>query len=143
MQIKEIMTRNVESVDSDSPIAEAARKMKSLDVGFIPVIDGNGPVGVVTDRDIVIRAVAENRDTSQTTVGEIMSETVETISEDEDVGDAAKLMEERQIRRLLVTGGNDRIVGVVSLGDLAVKTHDGGLCGEVLEEVSEPASPQR
>lgn len=124
-------------------VFEAARRRKSLNVGFLPIGDSKNIVGVATDRDITLRAVAKSKDPRGTSIREVMSEGVETLPEDADVAEAAKLMEREQIRRIVVTDGDGRCVGIVSLGDLAVKSHDEALCGEVLEEVSEPAQPAR
>lgn len=143
MQLKEIMTRSPEIVPPATTAQEAAEKMESLNVGFLPVGDASNVIGVVTDRDITVRAVSAGRDPKKVHVKDIMTERVEKIREDADVQEAAKVMERQQIRRLVVTDGGGRCVGVVSLGDLAVKTGDEPLSGEVLEEVSEPARPAR
>jgi CBS domain-containing protein len=123
MQLKEIMTPNVETIHPKDPIREAARKMKSLDVGSLPVCDNRKMLGMVTDRDITIRAVAEGRDPDST--------------------QAAKVMEQQQIRRLPILDREKRLVGIVSLGDLAVRGTSDKMSGEVLEEISEPARPDR
>lgn len=138
MQLKDIMTSNVESVSTTTPLSEAARLMATHDVGFLPVIDSNGVVGVVTDRDIMIRAIADGADPNQTHVGTVMTRDVHSLSEDTSVEEGARLMKKKQIRRLLVKGSNDRIVGVVSLGDLAIKCHDSEMEADTLEKISEP-----
>ena len=137
MKVKEIMSTNVESISADSNLVEAANIMARLDIGFLPVIDAD-VAGVITDRDIVVRAVAEGRDPGKTKVGDILTSSVETLSEDQDIKDAAKLMQDKQIRRILVKGDNDAYVGVVSLGDLAVEGHDAKLSGKSLEKISQP-----
>ncbi len=118
--VKEIMARNIVSVSTSTPITEAAREMRDADVGNVIVEDGGEIRGIVTDRDIVVRAVAEQRDPGNTTVGEICSGDVVTVSPDERVEDAARIMRERSIRRLPVVEGG-RPVGVVSIGDLAIE----------------------
>jgi len=138
MQIKEIMTPNVETVAEDASIQHAAQRMASMDVGFLPVINNDGPIGVITDRDIAIRAVADGLDPQTTPVSQIMTNDVEILYEDQDVEEAARLMEEKQIRRILICTRDNRFVGVVSLGDLAVDTHDAERCGHTLEKVSSP-----
>lgn len=143
MLLKEIMTPNVEAVSVETTLVEAARKMQQLDVGFLPVLDDTDVAGVVTDRDIVVRAIAEGADPKQTTVKSVMTAVVETLPEDTPVEEAAQVMESKQIRRILVTGSHGRKVGVVSLGDIAVKTKDDPRSGEILEKVSEPARPTR
>jgi CBS domain-containing protein len=143
MQVQEIMTRAVEVIHPDTTLHEAAEKMKSLDVGPLPVSDGDRLVGFVTDRDITIRATAEGRDPNTTKVREVMTPGVIFVFEDQDVKEAARLMEEHQIRRLVVLNRDQRLCGIVSLGDLAVDTRSQRLPGEVLEKVSEPAQPRR
>jgi CBS domain-containing protein len=143
MQLRDVMTRNVEIVDPNANLQEAAGLMKTLDVGSLPVCDGNRVHGVLTDRDITIRAVAEGRDPRQTPVREIMSTDLIYCFEDQAVEEAALLMEEHQIRRLPIMSRDKRLVGIVALGDLAVEVDDEALVGEVLESISEPAQPQR
>lgn len=138
MKLKDIMTKNVESVSGDAPILTAAQRMATEEVGFLPVLGSDGIIGVVTDRDIVVRGIVDNHDPETTPIREIMTHNVEVLSEDEDIKVAAKLMQEKQIRRILVRGENDRYVGVVSLGDLAVRMQSSDLSGDVLERVCEP-----
>ena len=142
MKIREVMTRGVESISEAGTIAEAARKMKELNVGVLPVFDNNRLVGMLTDRDIAIRAVAEGHDPKETKVNQIMTKDVISCTEAEDVSEAIKLMESRQIRRLIVRDDQNQVVGIVALGDLAVHLNE-SLVGEALREVSEPAHPRR
>ena len=139
MKIKEVMTRAVETVRPDQSIQEAAAKMKSLDVGPMPVTDGDRLVGMLTDRDIVIRAVADGRDARTTKVRDAMTSDVACCKEDDDVKDAAKTMKDRQIRRLVVVDSAQKVCGIVSLGDIAVDTHNDRMSGDVLEQVSRPS----
>jgi CBS domain-containing protein len=139
MQINEIMTLDVEVIRPDAPISEAAEKMKNLDVGPLPVCDGQRLVGMVTDRDIVLRAVAEGRDPNTTKVEDVMSPQVAYCFEDQRVEEAAQMMEARQIRRLPILDREKQLVGIVSLGDIAIGTRDEQLAGQVLEEVSAPS----
>lgn len=143
MQLKELMTSGVDVVPPEATVQEAAAKMKQLDIGPLPVCDGERLVGMLTDRDIAVRAVAEGRDPTTTTVREIMTPEVVYCFEDQEVGEAARLMEQHRIRRLPILNRNKWLVGMVSLGDLAVGTGDQKLAGEVLEQVSEPAEPNR
>jgi CBS domain-containing protein len=142
MQLKEIMTREVNVIPPEATLKKAAEKMKNLDVGPLPVCDGEWLVGMLTDRDIIIRAVAAGRDPSTTKVRDVMTPEVVYCFEDQNVEEAAQLMEENQIRRLPVLNRNKWLVGIVSLGDLAVDTGDRQLVGKVLEQVSEPAEPR-
>ncbi|RJP17560.1 MAG: CBS domain-containing protein [Candidatus Abyssobacteria bacterium SURF_5] len=136
------MTRNVESIHQSDSIADAARKMKELNIGVLPVFDNNRLVGMITDRDITIRAVAEGYDPNTFNVSQIMTTDVISCNEDADVDEAIRLMETNQIRRLIVKNEENQVVGIVSLGDLAVHL-SGALVGEALREVSEPARPER
>jgi CBS domain-containing protein len=141
--VQEIMTRQVEVVRPDAPIREAAEKMRSLDVGSLPVCDGQRLVGMITDRDITIRATADGRDPAQTRVAEAMTPDIVYCYDDQDVKDVAELMEERQIRRLPIISRDKKLVGIVSLGDLAVDTGKKKLAGQTLTEISKPARPER
>jgi CBS domain-containing protein len=145
MQIREIMTREVDVVAPNASIRDAAAKMKELDVGAIPVCDGQKLSGLVTDRDITVRAVAEGRDPSKTRVSEVMSSEIAYCFEDDPVEQAAKLMESKQIRRLPILDRNKQLAGIISLGDISVRTEGSpqkDLAGEALEEISEPARPK-
>jgi CBS domain-containing protein len=143
MELREIMTRNPEVVSRQTSLQEAAAKMKTLDVGLMPVCDGDRLTGLLTDRDITIRATADGRDPKKTRVSDVMSTDVAYCFEDQDVAEAVSLMEARQIRRLPVLSKDKRLIGVVSLGDIAVHARDRDLAGETLQEVSEPAQPKR
>jgi CBS domain-containing protein len=136
MRIKEVMTSAVECVRPETTLQEAAAKMKSLNVGPLPVCEGDRPVGIVTDRDIVIRAISDGRDPRTTRIQDVMTRNVATVKETDDVKDAARLMKDRQIRRVVVVGAAQQVVGIVSLGDIAVDTHDDKMSGDVLEKVS-------
>lgn len=143
MRLEEVMTTDVETVTSDASLMEAAAQMKSLDVGLIPVCDGEELKGTLTDRDITVRATAAGLDPSQTRVSEIMSTDVVYCFEDQEIEEAMSLMEARQIRRLPVLSREKRLVGIVSLGDLAVHAGQNELLGDTLKEVSRPAVPRR
>lgn len=139
MKVTEIITHDPEVIRPESSLIEAAQKMKSLDIGMLPVCDGDRLVGMITDRDITVRGVAHGCDPKTTRVQEVMKPEVIYCFDDEDVKDVAKKMEEKQVRRLPVLNREKRLVGIVSLGDLAVRTGKEKLAGEVLEAVSEPA----
>jgi CBS domain-containing protein len=138
MHVSEVMTKGAECVAPSTTLQEAARKMKNLDVGPLPVCENDHLVGMVTDRDITVRAVAEGCDPKTTRVKEVMTPDIVYCFEDQDVGEAARRMEESQVRRLVVLNRDKRLVGIVSLGDLAVETGDKHLAGKTLERVSEP-----
>jgi CBS domain-containing protein len=144
MRLGEVMTRDVEVIGSNAPLKEAAAKMETLDVGLIPVCDGDELKGTLTDRDITVRATAKGRNPSKTKVSDIMSkEEIAYCFEDQEIEEAMSLMEARQIRRLPILNREKRLVGIVSLGDLAVHTGQNELLGETLKEVSRPAVPRR
>jgi CBS domain-containing protein len=140
MKVKDVMTRGVECVRPETTLQDAAARMKSLDVGPLPVCEGDRPVGIVTDRDIVVRAIAEGRDPRTTRVQDVMTREVVSVGENDDVKDAARLMKQHQIRRVIVAGADKGVTGIVSLGDIAVDTRDDKLSGDVLEKVSESAA---
>jgi len=143
MQLKDVMTRDVEVVDPNATLAAAAAKMEALDVGLLPVCDGERLVGMVTDRDITVRAIAVGKNPRMTRVREVMTREVVYGFEEQDTLEAGLIMATQQIRRLVVLDRNKRLVGIISLGDLAVATQDDQLSGEILERVSEPPVPDR
>jgi len=143
MKVREIMTSNVECLAPDASVREIAQEMKSLDVGFIPICENDRLVGMITDRDLTVRTTAAGADPNQARVRDAMTPQVHFCFEDQDVTDAAQLMKKNQVRRLPVLNRNKRMTGIVSLGDLAVETHNDQLAGNILEAVSEPAEPTR
>jgi CBS domain-containing protein len=143
MQVRDVMTSKVEVIAPTATLQEAAEKMSRLEVGPLPVCDGARLVGMLTDRDITIRATAHGRDPTTTRVHEVMTPEVVYCFEDHDVEIAAQMMEMRQIRRVPVLSRGQRLVGIVSLGDLAVETGNRDLGGETLERISEPSEPNR
>jgi len=139
MQLKEIMSRDVEVVRPDSTIQEAAEKMRALDVGPLPVCDGDRLVGMITDRDITVRATAEGAEPFSTRVGDVMTAEMVFAFEDDDIEKAAQMMRDKQVRRLAVLNRDKQLVGIVALGDLAVDTGDERTSGAVLKDVSRPS----
>lgn len=144
MRVSDVMTRGVECTRPDATLREAAGRMKELDVGALPVCgDNDRLVGMITDRDVTVRSTAAGSDPGAAHVRDVMTPDVVYCFEDQDVAEAARLMKESQIRRLVVLDRDKRLVGIVSLGDLAVETGDEVLAGNTLEAVSEPAQPNR
>jgi CBS domain-containing protein len=141
--VRDVMTRGVETASPDATIADVAKRMRDLDVGSLPVTDGNRLIGIVTDRDLSVRATAAAKDPNTTRVREVMSPELAWIFEDEPADAAARVMRERQIRRLPVLDRSDRLVGLVSLGDLATDLGDDKLKGSTLEDISQPTGPAR
>ena len=142
MKIREIMTPDAQCVRPDETLVDAALLMRQLDVGVLPVCDDDELVGMLTDRDIAIRAVADARHPATTMVREVMSDGTITVFEDQEVDEAVQIMEQHQIRRAPVLSRDNKLVGILSLGDIAV---DGSaiLSGEALKRVSQPAEPVR
>jgi CBS domain-containing protein len=137
MKLKEIMTHDVEVIHPDDSLQTAAQKMRDRDIGFLPVCDGDRLIGTVTDRDMIVRVIAEGRDPT-TIIGRNLATTpVIYCFEDQSVDEAARIMQENQIRRLVILNRDKRLVGVVSLGDLA-RNRPADRSGEVLQSVSEP-----
>jgi CBS domain-containing protein len=138
MKLSSIMTGGIETIAPQATLAEAAKKMASQDIGSLPVCaEERKVVGIITDRDITVRAVARGMDPNRTRVEEVMTRDVLSCSSEADVESACQLMEKRQVRRLLVTGDDDTPVGIVSLGDIALCLRE-SQSGEVLKKVSEP-----
>jgi CBS domain-containing protein len=146
MKIREVMTQGAETINPDALAREAAIKMKELDVGSLPVCDGEKLHGLVTDRDIVLRMVAEGHDPASTKVKEIMTTEATYCFDDQTLEEAAEVMEAHQIRRLPILNRDKQLIGMLSLGDLATRsqgTEDQELAEEALRGVSAPSEPKR
>lgn len=139
MQVREIMTPTAELIEANTMIRDAAVRMRDHDLGALPVGDGGRLIGMVTDRDIVVRAVAADRGGGTTAVREIMSEGLYTCYDDASVEQAARQMAEHKLRRLLVVDGNEELVGIATLADLARSGATGAeLAADALVNVTEP-----
>lgn len=136
MQVRELMTTDVEVIRPDDTLQTAARMMADLDAGILPVGENDRLVGMITDRDITVRAVAEGQDPGKTTVREAMSEAVRYCFEDEESEEVARKMGTRQVRRLPVLNREKRLVGIVSLGDLVIGGSEEP-AREALKEISQ------
>jgi len=132
--IKEVMTRDVRACEPNATVVEAAKVMAQNDVGPVPIVEDGRLVGIVTDRDIVVRVVADGRDPNVTTVKEIASTNLVTVSPEDDLDEALNLLAEHQVRRLPVVE-SDRLVGIVAQADVARLGKD-KKTGEVVEEIS-------
>jgi CBS domain-containing protein len=139
MKVSEVMSSDVQCTRPDATLHQAAEKMKSLDVGSLPVCHSDRLVGMITDRDIVIRSVAEGHDPEVDHVGDVMSPEMFYCFEDQDVREVARLMKDKQVRRIPVLSREKRLVGIVSLGDLALLPGADEMAEQALEEISEPA----
>ena len=142
MQLKDFINYRVEVVHPNDTLQQAAEKMKDLDVGSMPVCEGQHLVGMLTDRDITIRSTARGYDPTKTEVRDVMTPDVLYCFENQEVEEAAKLMREHQIRRLFVLNEDEELVGVTSIGELATVTGDRTMAGETLERISEPTEPE-
>ena len=136
MKIREIMTTDVTTAELTSTLEEIATIMRHEDVGAVPIVEDGELAGIVTDRDIVVRCIAEGRDPGESCAEDILSGGLMTVSADDDVTRAVSIMSRNQIRRLPVLEG-DCLVGMVSLGDIAVRQGDDQVSGNALEEISE------
>lgn len=136
MQIKEIITPEPQCISPDATLVEAAEDMKSLDVGILPICENDRLIGTVTHRDIILRAIAVGRNPRITKVREVMSSKIIYCFDDQNVEDAAGMMEKNQVRRLPVLDHDKRLVGIISIGDLAARAHQDELAGRTLAAVA-------
>jgi len=142
--VADIMTRGVRSMAPSDSVVEAAKAMDELNVGVIPVCEGERLVGMVTDRDIVVRGLARDMDGKSTKLSDVMSTSVRTVREQDDVDQVLSEMADSQIRRMPVVDEQERLVGIVSLGDIAAKDPDDEVdVAMSLGDISSPAEPDR
>lgn len=137
MQVRDVMTHNFTSIERQAAIRNAAEKMRELDIGMLPVDEGGEIIGTVTDRDITVRATAQGADPNTTTVGDIMSNEVYACYEDNDLEEAARIMADHQIHRVMVTNDSGEFVGMLALADLARNPETDRLTAAILEELSQ------
>jgi CBS domain-containing protein len=133
MLVRDVMTRHAETVAPEFTLQEAALKMRSLNVGSLPVLDGERPVGMVTDRDIVVRGAALGKDPVHTQVREVMTHQAVYCYDDQDTLEAARIMEAMALRRLMVLDRSDALVGMLTVDDLATVARQERLAGEVID----------
>ena len=138
MKLSEVMTRDVQIANPDDTLAEAALRMTDHEVGALPVCNGRKVLGMITDRDLVVRGIARHLDPETTQVQRCMSEGVLWCYEDEDISEAARKMAEQQVRRLIVVDRDKNLVGMVALADVA-RSADEQVSGSVLEDISAPS----
>lgn len=141
MKIRELMTTDLVTVSPEATVAEAARLMRDADIGDVLVVDDGRLVGILTDRDVTVRVTAQGMDPGRARVGDHMTTDLVTGLPDWDVEDAADILAEEQVRRLPILE-NGRLVGIVSLGDIAVQLMEEEVAAEALEEISKPAMPR-
>jgi len=140
-KVSDIMTRDVQSVAPDTDVVTVARYMRDLNVGSIPVVEQNRLLGIVTDRDLVIRLLADGKNPQTEKIRTYITPNPTTVSSEDDVDQATSLMAQHQIRRLPVVD-QGRLVGFLSLGDVAVDVGKDKLSGDALEQISEPSAPR-
>ncbi len=141
MKVRDIMTANVEAVGPETDLVTIARRMKDFNVGSLPVVENDQLVGIITDRDIVIRGVADGLSLQEEQVRNYLTPNPTTVTPDADAREAAELMGRQQIRRLPVVEGG-RLVGMLAIGDVAVDVGKDRLVGDALQQISEPAQPR-
>ena len=143
MKLYEVMTTDVEIIHPEDTLQTAAKKMRDRNIGFLPVCDGDRLIGVLSDRDLIVRALADGVDSSAIVGRDLVTSPAIYCFDDQNLDEAAKLMHDNQIRRLVILNRDDkRMVGVISLGDLAINVDD-KLSGDVLQSISEPESTNR
>ncbi|KGR77777.1 CBS domain-containing protein [Ureibacillus manganicus] len=136
--VSEIMTKNVQFCTTHESLTTAAKIMRDVDCGSVPVCDSNRVIGMITDRDIVIKCIAEGNDASQVHCHDVMTHDVVTCSPDTDVHECARLMAQHQIRRIPVVDDNGNLMGICAIGDLAQENIFVNEAGEALSDISEP-----
>ncbi|NLM75971.1 MAG: CBS domain-containing protein [Clostridiaceae bacterium] len=142
MKVRDIMTKDVAHINPDAKVTEAAQLMQKHNIGSVPVCDQRGLVGIVTDRDIVVRNIASGKSPQETPVRDVMTGQVNTATPDMDVDEVTKMMATHKIRRVPVVE-NNQLVGMVSLGDIAVDNKFNFEASEALAEISRPAKPKQ
>jgi CBS domain-containing protein len=136
--VRDFMTPNPECVSEQDSIRDVARIMKDQDTGVVPVVDGGKKIiGLITDRDIVVRGLAEGKNLENVHVNELMTKSIRSVHEDATVNEVLELMSNAEIRRVPVVNGRDEIVGILSIGDIAKDTNQDGKVGRTLESISE------
>ena len=135
--VRDVMTPNPKCVSEKDTIRDAARIMKDQDTGVVPVLDGKKIIGLITDRDIVVRGLAEGKNLENTHVNELMTKSVRSVREDSTIDQVLELMSNSEIRRVPVVNQNEELVGIVSIGDISTTTGKEGKVGRAIEDISE------
>lgn len=143
MKVRDVMTPDAVTVNLETSIHEAAQKMKANDIGALPVTDDERIQGMLTDRDIVVRCIAEGKDPMNTPARDAMTDNIKYVFEDQDISEAARSMMDLQMRRLVVLNRDKRLVGFVSMGDVSHKTQDSQLIAETAKHCSTPSRRQQ
>lgn len=143
MQVRDVMTRDIQLANPDMSLKDAAVRMRDFDTGFLPVGEDDRLVGTITDRDITVRGIAEGFDPNSHTVRETMSPHIVYCFEDQDVKEVLKVMEDKQVRRMPILSREKRLVGVISIADAAARAHEDEEVGEALEHIAERTGKPR
>ncbi len=138
MQLKDIMSHDLKTVEPNTPLTWVAEIMKVNDIGSVPVVGDETIHGIITDRDILLRTLAEGKNPMTCSAADVMTHHAEALPQDATVRDAIDVMEGRQIRRILVLDEHNRLAGIVTVGDVAARAHDISESGEVLERICAP-----
>ena len=136
-RVRDVMTPNPATVSEKDNVRRAAEIMKREDAGVVPVVDGRKIIGIVTDRDIVVRVIAEGKDCANAKVSDAMSKQVRSVKEDTPLNEVLQLMSREQIRRVPVTNASNELVGIVSIGDIATESKETVGVGRTVENISE------
>ena len=136
-RVRDVMTSNPATVTDKDTIRDVARIMAREDTGVVPVVEGKRIIGLITDRDIVVRLVAEGKDLANSRVKEVMSKSVRSVKEDTPINEVLDLMSNEKIRRVPVVNQNNELVGILSIGDIASRDRETGRVGKAIEEISE------
>lgn len=136
MQVADVMTKRVATIDAQASLEQAAEEMRQRNIGVLPAIEGNAVTGIITDRDIVVRGLAEHRDLDQTRVKDVMSTNPIIVHERAPVEQAAEILADRKIGRILVVDNNSQVVGLLSMGDIALSSDNKEMIGDLLKRVS-------
>jgi CBS domain-containing protein len=136
-RVRDVMTANPVTVSEKDSIRDVARIMAREDTGVVPVVEGKKIIGLITDRDIVVRLVAEGKDLANSRVKEVMSKSVRSVKEDTPINEVLDLMSNEKIRRVPVVNQNNELVGILSIGDIASRDRETGRVGKAIEEISE------
>jgi len=135
--VRDVMTPNPQCVTEKDSLREVARIMKDQDTGAVPVVNGKKIIGMITDRDIVVRCIAEGKNPLDARVNEVMTKSVRKVQEDATINEVIGLMSSSEIRRVPVVNRNDEIVGIVSIGDISVQTDNKGKVGQAMEDIAQ------
>ena len=136
-QVRDVMTADPKCLSEKDSLRDAARIMRDQDTGVVPIVDGRRIVGMITDRDIVVRAIADGKDLDSVKVNEVMTKSVRTVKEDTPINEVLSLMSSAEVRRVPVVNDRNEIVGIVSIGDVAEKTSKDGKVGKAIEDISQ------